>query len=139
MCFIGQRPEFDERDQKLLDARIEARNTIPESRNGDFVRFRNGKIERISHDWEDEIQTSPIKAGSFYLGREGSASFSGSLNPSIPVDSLTLTPEVRQGAFWFFHHDWPGAGQGVSCTAPCRVFDTSAEYRGFLTTKGDGS
>lgn len=130
--FIGERPTFDERDQMLLEKKIAAREKICGPRLGDFVKFPNGIIERFSHDWGDSIQTSPIKYCSFYLGN-GEASFSGSLNPGIPKSSLKLTEEVVEGEFWFFHHDSPGAGRGVYCTVPCRMFETTAEYRGFLS------
>jgi len=125
--------EFDEKDQVIADQKIVEREKISGPRIGDFVRFPAGEIERISHDWGDSVQTSPVGAGSFYLSYEGNASFSGGLNPSIPKDSLRETDEIRKATFWFFHHDWAGADRGVRFEAPCRVFETTAPYEGFMS------
>jgi hypothetical protein len=123
--------KFDTRDQDILDNIMIAREKITRPRIGDYVRFLNGKIERFSHDWDDSLQTSPC--GSFFLYSGGNASFSGGLNPAIPVESLTLTEEIKDGEHWFFHHNSAGAGRGVYFKIPCRVYSTTAEYPGFLS------
>lgn len=125
--------EFDSIDEAILGNRMYARDNIQRPRMGDFVRFPNGEIERLSHDWDADFQTSPIWAGSFFLHSHGNGGFSGGLNPAIPADSLSLLEEVMEGKFWFFHHNMAGAGRGVYFTAACRVYATSAEYKGFLT------
>lgn len=125
--------KFDAKDQAFLEQVLTKRENIMKPRNGDYVRFPTGEIERVSHNWGDAFQTSPVWAGSFYLGGHGDASFSGGLNPSIPFDSLTLGDEIMSGEFWFFHHNSPGAGRGVYFKIPCRVYNTTAEYQGFLT------
>lgn len=124
---------FDSIDQEILDKRIATRDLIARPRTGDFVRFASGEVERLSHDWQNAFQTSPIRAGSFYLHDHGGSSFSGSLNPLIPADSLSLTDEKMDGEFWFFHHGRPGADRGVRFTVSCRVYETSAKYDGFVT------
>lgn len=126
---------FDAIDQEILDKRLAARELIDRPRTGDFVRFPTGEIERFSHDWEDAFQTSPIHAGSFYLHDHGQGSFSGSLNPAIPADSLSLTDEKKDGEFWFFHHGHAGAGRGVRFSIPCRVYETTAKYEGYLSMR----
>lgn len=125
--------EFDAIDQAHLGKVMVSREQIVRPRMGDFVRFPSGEIERFSHDWQDDLQTSPLWAGSFYLGGHGNASFSGGLNPAIPFDSLTHSEQTMSGEFWFFHHNSPGAGRGVYFQIPCRVYTTTAEYQGFLT------
>jgi len=70
------------------------------------------------------------------LHDHGEASFSGILNPSISADSLSLTDEKEHGEFWFFHHGSAGAGRGVRFTVPCRVYETTAAYNGFLSIGG---
>lgn len=128
--------KFDEIDQALLDERIAARHSFDEPLNGDFVIFESGEVERFSHIYDDgDAQTSPLWAGSFYLCASGVASFSGSLNPSILRSTVSSTDEKRDGRFWFFHHDQAGAGRGVQCTVPCRVWRTSAPYNGYLTER----
>lgn len=123
---------FDARDQEILEKRMVARELIAGPRNGDYVRFPSGEIERFSHNWGDALQTSPVRAGSFYLHDHGEGSFSGSLNPAIPASSLSLSDEKMEGGFWFFHHGQAGAGRGVRFKVPCRVYDTKATYGGFV-------
>lgn len=125
--------QFDARDQALLDELLVVREQIARPRLGDYVRFPTGEVERFSHDYGQELQTSPAWAGSYYLHSHGDASFSGGLNPPIPRDSLSLTEESRPGEYWFFHHGAVGAGRGVRFSVPCRVYATTAEYQGFLT------
>lgn len=91
---------------------------------GDFVIFGEDlQIERISHDWGDGVQTS--LGGSFYLD-DGYASFSGSLNPSVPKDQLVLVG-TRQGMFWFFSGNYARADNGVDVEAFCRVWKFEGE------------
>lgn len=125
--------QFDEIDQAHIETCVAARDAILRPRVGDFVRFPTGEVERFSHDWEEDFQTSPLWAGSFYLSGCGNASFSGSLHPAIPLSSLTLTEESRDGKFWFFHHNRTGGGRGVTFSTPCRVYATTAQYKGYLT------
>jgi len=111
----------DDLDAKLLAEKEAAWNARAPNRPrvGDFVMIGT-RTGRFSHDWNDTIQWS--KGGSWYLHDHGYASFSGGLNPPIPVAGLTLTEEVRDGDFWFFHHDRAGAHRGVGCKMGCRVF-----------------
>ncbi|WP_341744710.1 hypothetical protein [Azonexus hydrophilus] len=122
---------LDAIDTEILARRTKARSLITTPCIGDFVRFPTGEVERFSHDWGDDIQTSP--GGSFYLLEDGDASLTcGGLNPATPTDQLEVTDEMLPGAFWFFSHDIPGAGRGVYFDIPCRVFKTTAKYDGFL-------
>lgn len=123
---------FDAVDQAIREERMLARERIARPRIGDFVRFPSGELERFSHDWNDSLQTSPIKSGSVYLCGSGNGEFSGGLNPAISLDSLTLSDEAMDGEFWFFHHGSAGAGRRVNCSIPCRVYATSAKYEGYL-------
>lgn len=121
----GQRPTFDEKDQAILDERKAARDQIEGPRIGDFVKFADGTYKRFTHDWGTDIQTtSGTNPGdtSFYLGRMGYASFSGSLDPALPKDKMTLTDEVKEGGFWFFHHDYHTGHNGVYFRTACRVY-----------------
>ena len=124
--------QFDERDENLRKECVDARERIAGSRLGDFVRLPAGQVERISHRRDDAVQTSPVDMASFFLCRTGGAEMSGSLNPFVPRQTLALSNETRQGIFWFFHHGVVGAGRAVYFTVPCRVFDTTAQYEGFL-------
>lgn len=121
---------LDAVDQAILEAAIKARESIMSPAIGDFVLFPTGELERFSHDWDEVIQTAP--SGSFHLLKCGDGSFSGGLNPAIPVSSLELIPARLPGTFWFFHHGISGAGRGVHCEIMCRVYKTSAPYDGYL-------
>jgi len=114
----GIRP--DQKDQLILIRNLLAWNKRFEPRVGDFVKLADGSVHRFSHDWGDSLQHS--KGGSWYFG-EGFMSFSGSLEPSIPIGKLKATDETRMGACWFFHGDWHRAHSAVYASVECRVYE----------------
>ena len=117
-------PEFDAKDREILADREAAFNALSGPRVGDWCIMPNEeKPRRFSHDWGDAIQTSWPKhgTGSIYLG-QGYASYSGSLDPSLPKIALIDTGERRPGQFWFFHHDHSRAHNGVHFEIDCRVY-----------------
>lgn len=104
-----------------IRARIQAAfDARPGLRVGDFVRWPNGEIRRCSHDWDETMQTS--KAGSFYMGESGFASFSGGLQPGQLKEFFKPTEETIDGEFWCFSEGIVGAGRAWYFTLPCRVF-----------------
>jgi hypothetical protein len=121
-------PEFDFRDAAILADRelLFNRNTGP--RVGDFVRLADGTLHRFTHDWSPkhgiQITSSLDPAqGSFHLSRVGLASYSGGLDPCIPYARIRDTGEKRKGRFWFFHHDYATAHNGVNVEIECRVYE----------------
>jgi len=97
---------------------------------GDYIDFADGVTRRISHVWTfGDITVQTSDGGSFYLAN-GSLSYSGGLyhgwnnviRPGIPIETLTLTGETREGAVWFFHHDWHTAHNGVYTTMRFAVY-----------------
>jgi hypothetical protein len=121
----GKPYEMDDKDRAILAQRIaewQAYEGGP--RVGEYVVTPKGYL-RFTHDWDDSIQTT-VKPGydqSFFFGKGGYMSFSGSLDPAIPKDQLELTSEIREGACWFFSHDHMEAHNGVyGQTVPCRVW-----------------
>lgn len=125
-------PEFDERDAFILAGRQVELDGRQGPRVGDWIEFADGMVARISHDWGDSVQYS--YGGSFYLG-DGYASYSGGLEPGIPVDSLTPTDEVRPGPVWFFHHDQARAHNGVNTAANFRVYRASGNTHRYYCMK----
>ena len=120
---------LDARDSEILAERVTAYNTHAQPRVGDFVRFADGTLRRISHDWFGEsLQTSD--GGSFYLGN-GYLSFSGSLYRGISPETLTLTDETREGGAWFFHHDQHQAHSGVDVRVSLRVYACTLDAQPF--------
>ena len=120
----GYHGPADERDLAMVAERMAAMDSREGPRVGDYVIFRDGTVARFAHDWGDRLQTTP--GGSFYLGN-GYLSMSGSLDRSIPKDSLTLTDQTREGSAWVFHHNMHQAHYGVAVRVPLRVFLTTEE------------
>lgn len=127
---------MDSKNQEIITRRQAERAKITTPCVGDFIRFETGEVERVSSLYSDALQTSP--GGSIYLDESGHGSFSGGLNPAIDLNTITPTTEVMDGKFWIFHHGRAGAGRGVDISIPCRVFKTSAPYKGFLGSSFKG-
>lgn len=121
--------EFDEKDEILRKNKLEQWEKISGARVGDFIRMKDGSLQRFTYDWGDGLQTTgcDIKDhpyyGSFYFGGTY-VSYSGALDPTIPNAQIQrIENEELQGWFWFFHHNFSGAGRGVDFKLPCRVFE----------------
>lgn len=112
-------PRLDETDAAIFSERFHAFQDIHGPRVGDYVKFADGRMERISHICGDSVQTS--ESGSFYLGK-GYVSFSGGLNPGIPLDELEYRADHKRGSVWFFHHDHACADNGVHVSMDFRVY-----------------
>lgn len=123
--------ELDATDLAIAGSRIIALERVSGPRCGDFVRYPDGHEERISHLWEfhpdDEFESfaQTSEDGSFYLGH-GYVSFSGGLNPGVPIASLRLTDETKPGRVWMFHHDHRRAHNGVDFEIVFRVYEVAA-------------
>lgn len=117
-------PQFDATDAEIRDRRAQALKAH-KLNVGDFVRFSDDVVRRVSYIWPDEdgrpesVQTSD--GGSFYLGN-GFVSFSGSLHHGVPFDSFVDTGDTFDGDVWIFHHDIPGAGCGVNTTIKFKIW-----------------
>lgn len=128
---MNARPDFDAKDQELLDIRVANRKKLPGPLVGDYVKMPNGDLERFSHDWGSDIQTT--KAGSFHLHHGGLAEFSGGLNPAISKQKITPTGETKEAWFWFFHHNDVRAHNGVhfKIEVPVYEYEPYTGYMGF--------
>lgn len=117
--------DVDARDLEIRAKRMELYERRDGPRVGDYVRFAGGTMARISAtDIEDDYFQPAGSNQRFYLGN-GFIEFSGSLLRPMKRSTLVLTEETRSGSVWFFHHDFPGAGQGVDTTIPFRVYTSS--------------
>lgn len=110
---------LDNVDLKILIKRKRnfARQTVPTV--GDYVLFKDGRRRRISHVWDDSVQTSD--GGSWYIS-DNAVSFSGGLFPCVKKETLSLVNTKETGIFWFFSHDEWRANNGVHCYIDCRVW-----------------
>ncbi|WP_299846370.1 hypothetical protein [uncultured Paracoccus sp.] len=112
---------LDDRNRIELAAIHDARaHPGPRPVVGDFVIMPDGSLERCCHATEYGMQTT--EGGSFNVMRGGTASYSGGLNKPRLWEGFKPTGETRPGRFWFFSHGKAGAGRGVDCFLPCRVF-----------------
>lgn len=109
----------DDQDETLAKEYLKKWDEYLSPRVGDYIIMPDGTYERFSHDWIDSLQTSP--GGSFHLG-DGFTSFSGALNPSIPIEDIHPIDFKMCGNFWMWHHGFPGYHNAVGVTALCRVF-----------------
>jgi len=107
---------------QILERRINALNAVKTIREGDYVRHLSGKMDRVTHVWEDSAQTGGGQS-SYYLGEGGYVSYSGGLDPGIPLAKLVLTDEVKKGMIWFFSRDHPTAHNGVDFMIDFRVYN----------------
>lgn len=109
-------PEFDDKDRALLEklkAAYFAREGAPQI--GDWLQFPDGEYRRIAHVWTDGVQPTVSEHDrGFFLAKSG-VSYSGGLDPLIPLERLSLDHGRLYADFWFFHHDTWEAANGVWC------------------------
>jgi hypothetical protein len=121
-------PEIDNTDRLIVMDRAAARDRVQGPRVGDYVHMTDGTTRRFTHHWGDSIQTTCVGAcagGSFYL-QCGAMNFSGALDSAIPISTLEMTDETREGSCWIFHHDRWQAHNAVHTSIPCRVYRQTA-------------
>lgn len=122
----GRRVELDARNTEILAERMRLLDAVTGPRVGDFVRLPGGVLHRFSYRFDDALQTSA--GGSWYLG-DGWCSFSGTLDPSIPLGEIAPANEIMGGEVWFFDHNWAEAHNGIYLTVPFRVYEvTNPKY-----------
>ncbi len=140
-------PHLDDRDEAILAER--RRNRIMQSclrpLVGDWIRFNDGKWQRVSHHWDFPADTTPAideyqttDGGSFHLNASGLGSYSGALYPSIPATAFTIAKgESRSARFWFFSHDYWTAHNGVDVWVEVPVWNVDTPINNFSTNRGD--
>lgn len=111
---------IDSRDEQILADRFAEWQNTAGPRVGDFVLINGTTLHRFSHDWGESMQHS--RSGSYYFSAGGHCSFSGGLYPGIDKARLTLTPDIKLGDVWFFHHGYAQAHSAVFARIPCRVY-----------------
>lgn len=112
---------LDAKDQIILEQTIAARDKLLQPLVGDIVIWPNDHVRRISDaTWSTIYQT--CATGSFHISRNGHADFSGTLFPPVLREYLVGTSEKRSATFWFFHHNFAGAGRAVHVEIPVKVY-----------------
>jgi len=116
-----------EKDFDIIQSRLQAYDQVKGPRVGDFLNISYGKYVRFTHHWGDSIQTGPDSSG--YCLTENSISYSGSLDPSIPIELFEPYEyePIKEGQIWAFSNGWAGAGRGVYLNVPFRVFQISQQ------------
>jgi hypothetical protein len=107
---------------QILERRVTAFNAIKTIRVGDYVRHLTWKMDRVTYVWPESAQTGGGQ-GSYYIGERGYVSYSGGLDPSIPLTKLVLTDEVKKGMIWFFSRDHHTAHNGIDFNIDFRVYN----------------
>lgn len=122
-----------EKNLDLIAAREFARNEQKQPLVGDFI-IVGGEYLRFTHDWDESgLQTTCKRQGDathhggFHLSKSGRASYSGSLDPIIPLEKFELTEELRKGEFWMFNEDYATAHNGIGFMADCKVYKLKEE------------
>ena len=110
-----------ERDIAIFRARLANHEDDLTPIVGQWVRGYDGEMTRLTHNWNDGVQTGGGH-GSFYLCSNGHLSYSGGLDPSIPYDLLELTNERAMSQCWIFHNNCSGAHRGVYYNYPFKVW-----------------
>lgn len=112
---------FDAMDARILREAIAELDKVEGPRLGDFVKFQDGSINRISvNRHRNEVQTT--QHGSFFLGKGGFMEFSGACGAPIARERLTPLSETLEGDVWTFHHGYVVAGGRVDGKVPFRVY-----------------
>lgn len=114
---------LDELDRATIAIRMARRLRCHAPQTADYVRFPDGRIERISEPLPDgRAQTSPD--GRFQLREHGDCyCTSASHNQPIALDSLRATGERLLGDAWIWHHDRRGPHNGVDFRVAFSVFE----------------
>lgn len=115
----------DDRDREILENSIREFDKTEGPRVGDFIDFGDDKLRRFSHDWGDSLQTTDGRYGWSFYFEGGSISFSGGLDPKIPIEQIERVSGAegfRFGNVWFFHHKDVCAHNGVGAKVLFRVF-----------------
>ena len=112
--------EFDDFNKGIVSERQKARRNLDGFLMGDYILRPDGLKARISHVWDDGVQTTKFSecgnAGSFHLNRSGDMSYSGGLEPTLKATHLKHVNNSSTPAnCWIFHHGQSGAHRGVDC------------------------
>lgn len=126
---IAINPDLNERNLEILRDRALKYLSNEAPQVGDYVELPNGEQRRFTYAWPSGIQiTSTPGGGSFYLG-SGGASYSGSLEPSLPIEHLKNTGNRKVARFWFFSHNEACAHNGIDVYMPVRIWKFEPDAR----------
>ncbi|MDB5253896.1 MAG: hypothetical protein JWP27_3065 [Flaviaesturariibacter sp.] len=129
---VPSNDHLDQHDRAAVAAAQANRDARPvQVEDGDYVRFADGQLRRVSHVWRFpadkdgpavfSVQTS--RGGSWHMSTPaGHVSFSGGLDSGRPGDAFTDTGERLDGSVWVWHHGRPAAHNGVAAVVSFRVW-----------------
>jgi hypothetical protein len=116
-----------DKNHKIINEAFDYLDKIEGIRLGDFVRLGDGHKLRVTHVWDDSIQT--YEDGSFCVDHSN-ISHSGSLYSGIPKENFSLTDEVKPGLIWVFDSGFWGAYRAVHYLVPFRVYECPKYRKG---------
>lgn len=107
----------------ILRGAVAALDAIEGPRLGDFVRFQDGSLARISVMHEDgDLQAAKVDEGGFFLWKEGFTEFSGTCGNKVDPACLRRLDETMEGRVWTFRNGDVAPGGRVDTTVPFRVY-----------------
>ena len=106
---------------ELIKNRCEEREKLTTIQCGDYIEYKDGRTERVTHVWEHDVQAGG-GSSSFYMAKNGHASYSGSLNSGLKKSQLQDSGQKSFARFWFFSEDWSGANRAISFYCMVRIW-----------------
>ncbi len=116
-------PELGERDREIVRCRMVANHAHQGPQTGDFVRFSDGVLRRISYVWPQHFQTSTD--GFYHLLDSGGVSMGGSHYLEVSLSTLSPTDELLEGKAWIARDESRDTNSSVTFKAPFRVYRCS--------------
>lgn len=108
---------------EILKDRVSQLNACESPRVGDFIKLPYGLFTRITHVWDDKLQTGgSANHHGYYLGT-GYCSYSGGLDSGVKPSDIRPTNETKEGNIWFFSENYQKAHNGVHFNIPFRVYE----------------
>ena len=115
--------KLDDIDVQIVAMREDWFKQQPGPRVGDFVRFQDAHMERLSQDSGNDFESTELGFWpAWHLGA-GHITFTGGLSKHVLLKTeLVDTGETKPGSFWIFQHDHFPNGKAVELTIDCRVY-----------------
>lgn len=115
------REKYIQTDMELISICLENRKKFFEISEGDFLRFKDGSLMRVTVLYDNDLQFN--YGGSFHLSSNGHCSFSGTCGNLLPISDFAPTDETEEGSAWIFSQGRSGGGRGVYFRVPFKVWE----------------
>lgn len=110
-------------NNQILSFRLTQRAALSGPLTGDYVKYKDGSLSRITYVWPDHCQTGGSRDGAFFLFPDGYCSYSGGLDSGIKTKKLKITDEKITGRIWFFNQGIAGYNRGIDFYTEFPVYE----------------